>query len=166
MKRILVPVDGSANSLVAVRHAADAFRPEVEIHLVNVQPPFARHIARFTSPGSRRDLLREQAEEAVRQARRDLDARSVPHTVHFAVGDPAATIAETARRLRCSHIVIRPSRKHPLARLVEGSVAGRLMELTTVPIEVLPGEEMTGLERYGLPAMLAAAVAAALAIGD
>ncbi|MBI5276679.1 MAG: universal stress protein [Burkholderiales bacterium] len=168
MKRLLVPVDGSPNSLAAVRHAMGYFQREgaVEIHLLNVQPPFPRNITRFSSARARRALQREQAEAALRPARGELDGRSIPHAVHFAVGEPGATIAETARRLRCSQILIRPSRRHALARLVEGSVTNRVLELSSVPVEVLPGEEISRLERYGLPAMLAAAVAAALAIGD
>jgi nucleotide-binding universal stress UspA family protein len=168
MKRILVPVDGSPNSLAAVQHAVEQFQrePAVEIHLLNVQPPFPRDIARFTSTRARRDLQREMAEKALGGARRKLDERSIPYAVHCAAGDPARTIADTARRLRASRILLCARRKHALARLVEGSVSRRVLELSTVPVEVFPGEEMTTLERYGLPAMLAAAVAAALAIGD
>ena len=45
MKRILIPVDGSPNSLFAVRQVISEFMEDsaMEIHLLNVQTKFSRY---------------------------------------------------------------------------------------------------------------------------
>ncbi|MEO8676817.1 MAG: cation-translocating P-type ATPase, partial [Casimicrobiaceae bacterium] len=49
MQRILIPLDGSRNCAMAVRHVINEFmnNTAMEIHLLNVQPPFNRHITQF-----------------------------------------------------------------------------------------------------------------------
>ena len=49
MLKILVPVDGSRNAVHAVRHVIAEYRkhPSFEVHLLNVQMPFSRHVAQF-----------------------------------------------------------------------------------------------------------------------
>jgi K+-sensing histidine kinase KdpD len=76
------------------------------------------------------------------------------------VGDSAQVIAETAKRLHCDEIIMGTARKDSLARLVESSITNRVIELATVPVEVVPGNAMTGWERYGIPAAVAGAIAA------
>ena len=51
MLKILVPVDDSSNAQHAVRHVIAEFRknPAFEVHLLNVQAPFSRHVAQFAA---------------------------------------------------------------------------------------------------------------------
>jgi nucleotide-binding universal stress UspA family protein len=86
--------------------------------------------------------------------------------VHTEVGDRAQVITDTARRLDCDEIVIATARKNSLTRLVESSVTDRVIELTSVPVEVIAGDAMAKWERYGIPAAIAAGIAMALAIAD
>ena len=95
-----------------------------------------------------------------------LDKFSIPYAVHMEVGDRAAAITDTARRLHCDGIVMATARKNSLTRLVENSVTDRVIELTPVPVEVIAGDSMSNWERYGIPSAIAAAVAMALAIED
>ena len=168
MKRILIPVDGSETSMFGVRHVVQQFMADsaMEIHLLNVQPPFSQDISQFSSRRSRQELHREQADAALVDARKALDAHSIPYAVHYAVGDSAHVISDTAARLHCDEIVLSTARKNSLTRLVEGSVAMHVVELSTVPVELVPGPEMTKLERFGIPAALAAAAAAMIAAID
>ena len=55
MLKVLVPVDGSANALGAVRQTIEEYRRhhELEVHLLHVQAPLSRHIARFVSQRDR-----------------------------------------------------------------------------------------------------------------
>ena len=165
MVKVLVPVGGDANSQLAVRHAVAEFMKgtEMEIHLLNVQAPFSRHVAQFASPKSRADYHREQAEKALAPSRELLDGHRIPYAVHVALGKRAEVIAETARKLRCHHIVMSTARKNSLTRMLEDSVTNRVLELTTVPVEVIAGEEISRLERYGIPVGIGTAVAALLA---
>jgi nucleotide-binding universal stress UspA family protein len=168
MRRILIPVDGSGNSQAAVRQVMKEFMNDTatEIHLLNVQPPFSSYISRFIGRKARRDYHREQSEKAMVPIRRMLDAASIPYATHHAVGDRAAEIAAAARRLCCDLILIGTARKNSLTRLVENSVTNRVMALSPVPVEVVPGQGMSKWERYGIPAGLGAGLALALAAMD
>jgi len=105
----------------------------MEIHLLNVQMPFNRDIARFVSRKSLHDYHRDQAEKALRPVRQMLDGFGIPYSVHVEVGDRAKSITDTARRLRCDRIVMSTARKNSLTRLVENSVTNKVLELTDVP---------------------------------
>jgi Ca2+-transporting ATPase len=168
MLRVLVPVDGSRNSEFAVRQVVNQFmnNTAMEIHLVNVQAPLTSDIARFLSSKSRLDFHRDEAEKALAPARQAFDRFGVPYSVHAEVGDKAKVITDTARRLRCGLIVMSAARKNSLTRLVENSVTNRVLELTSVPVEVIAGDAVSKVERYGIPAALAAALAALLAAVD
>jgi YjbE family integral membrane protein len=160
MEKILVPVDGSRNAHHAVRHVINEFRKNrsMEIHLLNVQTPLSRHVAQFVSRKNREAYHRDESARALRSIRRMLDAAVVPHTIHTEVGRKAEVIAETARRLGCDHIVMATARKNSLTRMLEASVTNRVLELTTVPVEVIAGDAVSNLERYGIPTGVAAAI--------
>ena len=55
MLKVLVPSDGSSNSLYAIRHVIDEFNKGqgLEIHLLNVQPPFSKLITDYSSESHR-----------------------------------------------------------------------------------------------------------------
>ncbi len=165
MQKVLIPVDGSPNCQFAVRHIIKQFmnNTAMETHLLNVQPPFNRDITRFVSRKSVQDHHREQAEKALRPIREMLDNLSIPYSVHIEVGDRAKCIAHTARRLRCDQIVMSTARKDSLTRLVENSVTNKVIELTSVPVEVIAGDAVSRWERYGIPAGLGALLALLLA---
>lgn len=153
MLKVLVPVDKSRNSQHAVRHviAACAKSGAMEVHLLNVQAPFSKNIAQFVSRKSREDFHRDEAEKALRPARRMLDGAGVAHIDHLEVGRKAEVIAAAARRLDCDHIVMSTARKNSLTRMLEASVTNRVLELTSVPVEVVAGDAVSNLERYGIP---------------
>jgi nucleotide-binding universal stress UspA family protein len=138
----------------------------MEVHLLNVQTPFSADIAHFSSRRSRHDYHREQAEKALGPAREMLDRFSIPYAVHTETGDRAKAITDAARRLRCDEIVMATARKNSLTRWVESSVTDRVLELTTVPVEVIAGDAMSKWERYGIPAAIAAALAVIVAVED
>lgn len=162
MKRILLPVDGSTNSLEAVKHVVARFLSDsnMELHLFHVRTPFSKHIARFLN---RRDLAayhRDEAAKALKSARDMLDSRGVPYAVHVEMGDRAKLIASAARRLRANQIVMGTARKSSFTRMIEDSVTSRVLELTQVPVEVITGKSVSRLEKFGVPASAGAALAA------
>ena len=161
MKKILVPVGESRNSLFAIRRVVNEFMmdPAMEIHLLNVQVPLSRHISQFVSSGNRDDFHRERAELALKPARELLQQHGIPFTEHMRLGERAATIAYEAKRLRCDHILMSTARKNSLTRMLEVSTTNRVLELTTVPVELVAGDEISKLERFGIPAGIGTAVA-------
>jgi YjbE family integral membrane protein len=164
MQRVLVPVDGSRNSEYAIRHVLQEFLKgaALEVHVLNVQPPFSRHIAQFLSRKSRDAFHRDEAEKALRPARELLERQRVPYAVHLRLGDKAKAIVDEARRLRCDQIVMATARKNSLTRMLQDSVTNRVLEQTNVPVEVIVGDQISKLERYGIPVGIGAALAALL----
>lgn len=168
MDKILVPVRDSPNCEAAIRHAIRLFMNDtaLQIHLLNVQPPLRHHVARFLRRRDRERFYREQAEQALRPWRERLDRFGIPYSVHVQVGDSARCIAQAAGRLHCDRILLATARKNTLTRLVEDSVTHRVLELATVPVEVIAGEAVSKWERYGIPAAIGAALALFLAAAE
>lgn len=165
MLKVLIPVDGSPNCRVAVKHIIKQFmnNTAMEIHLLNVQPPFNKDITRFVSRKNVHDYHRERAENALLPVRQLLDNFGIPYSAHIEIGDKAKCIADAARRLRCGQIVMGTARKNSLTRLVENSLTNRVIELTSLPVELIPGDGVSRWERYGIPAGLGTLLALLLA---
>jgi Ca2+-transporting ATPase len=168
MRKVLIPVDGLGNCRVAVQQVIKEFMNDtaMEIHLLNVQPAFSRDISQFVSRRDRDGFHREQAEAVLRPVREMLDKFAIPYATHTAVGEKAQCIADAARRFHCDLIMMGSARKNSLTRLVENSVSNEVIELSSVPVEIVPGGSMSRWERYGIPAALGGALALVLAIED
>lgn len=168
MTKILLPVDGSANALNAVRHVVNRFLgdPAMEVHLLHVRAPLSRHIARFVSRRDRENFHRDEAERALAPARELLNQFGVPHADHIELGDKASTIHRVAQRLRVNQIVMGTARKNSLTRMLEDSVTNKVLEIAQVPVEVVAGQAVSKLEKFGVPAGVGAAVALLLVAVD
>ena len=44
------------------------------------------------------------------------------------------------------------ARKDSLKRMIEDSITNKVLELTTMPVEVIAGDAISRWERYGIPA--------------
>jgi nucleotide-binding universal stress UspA family protein len=168
MTRILLPVDGSPNALRAVRHVVNQFMRdhETEVHLLHVRTPLTRHAAQFLSRGIRARFHRDEAERALAGARDLLRRFGVPFTEHVTLGDRAEAITRVAAQLGAAHIVIGTGRKNALTRFVEDSVTHRVIELANVPVQVVAGDTASKLERFGVPAGIAATLALVVLAAD
>ena len=153
MLKVLVPVDGSANSLRAVRHAIGEYHRhhELEIHLLNVQPRLSRYVTKFLSRADRESWQQEHATAAMASAKTLLADAGVPHEAHAATGDSAGEICRAATRLNIHHIVMGTARKNSVTRMIEDSVTNRVLEATPVPVEVVAGDAVSKWERWGVP---------------
>lgn len=169
MLKVLVPIDGSPNALHAVRHVIREYQRthDLELHLLNVQPRLSRHIGRFVSRDRRDQFYREQADQAMQPAQAALAAAQVPFHTHRVLGrDRAQSIVDTAQQLGCHHLVMGTARKNSLTRMLEDSVTARVLELTTLPVEVIAGDAVSKLERYGIPAGIAVGIGLLVLAGD
>ena len=165
MTRILIPVDGSSNAMLAVRHAVKEAldKPGLEVHLLHVRIPLPRHIARFLKHGERGSWNRSEAEAALAPARELLDRHGVAHAEHVLRGAEAHSIDRLARRIKADQILIGASRLPLVARMFRRSLATSLMEVSSVPVQVIGGDRPSLLARYGLPAGAGAILLAVLA---
>jgi YjbE family integral membrane protein len=151
--KVLVPMDGSPNALRAVQQTIGEYRRhhELEVHLLNVQAPLSRDIARFVSQHDRSAWHQGQASAKMASAVALLEQSGVPHEAHWTVGERAAEICAAAQRLEVHHIVMGTARKSSITRMLEDSVTNRVLESTPVPVEVVAGEAVSKWERWGLP---------------
>jgi nucleotide-binding universal stress UspA family protein len=138
MRRFLVAVDGSENSLRAVRQVI-AFAPELReaphILLANVQPVVVSGAVRtFVNADQIDSWYRSEGEKALAGARDLLAAAGLAHEHHIVVGDPAETLARMARERGCDLIVIGSRGMSAVANLIMGSVATRVLHLAEVPV--------------------------------
>jgi nucleotide-binding universal stress UspA family protein len=165
MSTVLLPCDGSASALLAVRHAVRAFRRgDVQlIHLLNVQPPFSAYVARHVDRAVREDYHRECADVALAEARQLLDADAVPYVVHSEVGSKVLRIAEAARRLRCDRVLVGSVRRSTLVHAVANSLTDQLLERCPVPVELVGGAPASAIDRLGIPAGVGASTSLLLA---
>jgi len=161
MVKVLIPVDGSANSLKAVQHVVSRYFENhlMEVHLLHVRTPLTQNAARFISKRIRASWHRDEAEKALGPARGMLEKFGIPFAAHVELGDKAVTIDRVAQRLHVDQIVMGTARKNSLTRLIEDSVTNRVLELAQVPVEVVAGDSISVIERIGIPATVGAALA-------
>jgi YjbE family integral membrane protein len=138
-QRILLAVDGSAPSQKAVEHvlalrSKEADPSAFEVHLLNVQHSLPGDVSGFATNESMQTFHKEQGDEALQPARVALDAANCRYTVHEKVGEPATTIAATARQLGCDLIVMGSRGHGALTSALIGSVAQKTTEHAGVPV--------------------------------
>lgn len=135
MLKVLIPVDGSENSLRTVKYVVDKaalYKDRVEIHLLNVQHPF---------PGTIRGV-KEQAEKyhhdegikALAGVRKLLDKAGIKYSYHISVGEPPEVIAHFVKDQQIDQVVMGTRGAGAVANMMMGSVATKVLHLVDVPV--------------------------------
>lgn len=139
MKHLLVPVDGSRSALRAVRHAAARAGRGAVLHLVNVQPPMPLYgmVRAYMHESQYQGACAQLADKALAPAVRLLKRARAAHRVHLRYGNPAQTLVDAARRLKCGAIVMGTRGLGAVGNLVLGSVAARVVHLAKVPVTLV-----------------------------
>jgi YjbE family integral membrane protein len=166
MSNILIPVDGSKNSDLAVKHAVKTYgnSSQVHFHLCNVQPTLYRHIGKYLSKQDINEWHAERAKQAVKVAGEYLEKNGVNYSFTYVTGEKGAALLEEANRLNCDRIILGTHKKNSLSRLFENSTTARLLEISDLPVEVVTGESLPTLERWGIPALGVGAATALMAV--
>lgn len=166
MNKILIPVDGSKNSDMAVKHAVKTYGqdPSAHFHLCNVQPTLYRHIGKFLSKQNINEWHAERAAQAAASASAYLENRGLNFSFAYVCGDKGSAIRDEAVQLECNRIVIGTSKQNSLSRLFENSTTAKLLEISDIPVEVVTGSSLPALERWGIPALGAGAATALMAV--
>lgn len=133
----LIALDGSEPSLKVIDYviteAANRLtRPQ--LLLVNVQPPLSNDITRFIEEKVVSDYHRETGDAALAQARQKLEAAGLAYSAHIMLGEAAPTLVEFATDKGCSLIVMGARGLGSVAGLLMGSVATKVVKLSTVPV--------------------------------
>lgn len=166
MNKILIPVDGSKNSDMAVKHAVKTYGqdPSAHFHLCNVQPTLYRHIGKFFSKQNINEWHADRAARAAASASAYLEKQGLNFSFTYVCGDKGSAIRDEAVRLECNRIVIGTAKKNSLSRLFENSTTAKLLEISDIPVEVVTGNSLPALERWGIPALGAGAATALMAV--
>ena len=134
---ILLPVDGSENSLAAVRQVIamrDLYREALAVRLLNVQAHLSGAVKMFISRQQINDYYREEGVKALASARALLDQAKVNYQHHIGVGEVAATIVGYARDKHCQQIVMGSRGAGGFRGALLGSTAIRVAQLSEIPV--------------------------------
>ena len=138
MPRILLPVDGSENSLRAVRDVVskhDWYQKPFEVRLLNVQLPIASGLVKSFISGSQLDgFYRDQGLGALAQARAILDDAGVPYHHHIGVGELANTILDYAKDKNTDLIIMGTHGRGAIKGALLGSVASQVLNQAGIPV--------------------------------
>lgn len=138
--KFLVPVDGSECSLRAVSYLIRLAkcREVVEIQVLNVREPAdAWEIRRFLNAEEIAELQQREGEVDLSEARARLDAAGIAYKAQVLVGPVATTIARFAAEQGCDGIVMGTHGRGGLADLFLGSVAAKVIHLTSLPVTLI-----------------------------
>jgi nucleotide-binding universal stress UspA family protein len=138
--KILVPVDGSQAALRAAKLAAAiAARRDGEVHLLNVQPilPMYGMVRAYMRLPQYRAARATLARQALTGPEKLLSRLKTRHRDHVMYGEPGETIADAARSLRCSMIVMGTRGQGAVGNLLLGSVATKVIHLSKVPVTLV-----------------------------
>jgi nucleotide-binding universal stress UspA family protein len=138
MTTLLIPVDGSDYSLKAVDYAASRARESkspVEVHLLNVQMQIVSvNVKLFVSAESLESYYRDEGNRALEAPLARAKSAGLNVTPHIGVGDPAKIIMEYANEKTADEIVMGSHGRGALSGAVLGSVAQKVVHLSSVPV--------------------------------
>lgn len=140
MRKILLPVDGSANAERAAHYAVSlaADCPQLDVLLVNVQEDAGDfQSGRFLKKEEIEAMALARGGDALQAAREALEAGGVRFTPQVLIGPPAETIARLARERGCHAILMGTRGLGALASVVMGSVTREVVRLAEVPVTLV-----------------------------
>jgi nucleotide-binding universal stress UspA family protein len=135
--RFLFPVDGSDASNRAIAEfiaRLDWYREIPEIHLLNVQFPQRGNVPLFIDKESIDRYHQEEGMKELQAARALIDQAGLACQYHIAVGDPPDVIMQYGKEMGCDQIVMGPRGLGAVKRIFLGSVASKVIELSTIPV--------------------------------
>ena len=140
MLKALLPIDGSKTSERAVRHAISLMkgREPLDIHLINVQDEADDvRLRRFMKPVEIKRTQLEHGAAVLVSATKLLDRAGMKYRTHVIIGDPAKVIATFAQRGGFDTIIMGTHGRTGMSRLLMGSVATKVLHLSTVPVTLV-----------------------------
>lgn len=129
---ILVPIDGSKQSISALQYAREHF-PDGSItalHVVETVGGFPSVDPKGTYVNEEISVLRQEAEELLLDVQEQVNV-DVQTAVRF--GNPGREIVEYASEARCDQIVLGTLGRSGIARILLGSVAESVVRRSRIP---------------------------------
>lgn len=140
---VIVGVDGSDAGTRAAQFAAQRTRDRGARLIVAYVVPWSPYSVQTAEENERRHAAKEQEVATARReivdplvARLDAEGTEVEGVVRH--GHPAETLCDIASEQGAVHIVIGRRGQSRVRSLLFGSTAGNLIQITTVPVTVVP----------------------------
>ena len=141
--KILVPVDGSKNSLNAVQFIGSRktlLGSEPKIELLNVQLPLPARACRLVGQDAIQRYYEDEAEKVFEPSRKILEKEGYQASEAFTVGEAAPTIAKAAEDIDADLIVMGSRGQSALKGLFFGSVSNGVLAQSKRPMLVIRDE--------------------------
>ena len=136
--KILVAVDGSSNSLRAVKYAiqlAEELRSKTSLTLINVHDDDPLNIVkRHVGSKAVKDYLIEMSQKELKPALRILDRSQVRHSCIIELGHIATMICKIAKREKVDLIIMGAKGRSSVPDIALGSVSQRVSVLARQPV--------------------------------
>jgi YjbE family integral membrane protein len=135
MLKLLVPLDGSGNSLRTINFVIDKtplYKETPEIHLLNVQHPFPGTVRGVHEEAGR--LHHDEGIKALAPARKLLDAAGIKYGYHIGVGEVGETVAQYVKEKKIDQVVMGTRGAGSVANMLLGSVATQVLHMVHVPV--------------------------------
>jgi len=141
MFKIMLPVDGSENSLRAAHYAVSLARDHraASVYLVTVhpEPVIYGEVALYAERGKIEEFQRQQCEALLQPVEALLSTAGVTYRKEILTGDSAPSIVRRAEELGCQAIVMGTRGMSALGNLVMGSTAMKVVHLTKLPVTLI-----------------------------
>ncbi|CAM5209710.1 Nucleotide-binding universal stress UspA family protein OS=Castellaniella defragrans OX=75697 GN=HNR28_003577 PE=3 SV=1 [Castellaniella defragrans] len=140
MKNVLIPVDGSDNSLRAVEYMIDYIRKNgpCTIHLLNVQIPIVSGtVLSFIDRPTIQRYYQDEASIALSRAKEILDKSGIVYQSALRLGSIADSIMAYTTEHHCDHIVMGARGLGAAKSLLLGSVTTKVLHLASIPVIVV-----------------------------
>lgn len=138
--KLLLPIDGSASSVRAVRYVAKhlrTFGKQSHITLVHVDLPLIERVSKFIGPEDLARFHEKSAISALAGAKRVLSKAGIMFRERHLVGEIGECIARVAKEERSDLIVMGSHGRGALKSLFLGSVVTKTLALSRVPVLVV-----------------------------
>jgi len=136
--KILVAVDGSPNSLRAVKYAiqlTEDLRSKTSVTLINVHDDNPLSIVkRHVGSNTVKDYLIEISHQELKSALKILDHSQVKHSSIIEFGHIATMICEIANKEKMDLIIMGAKGRSSITDLIIGSVSQRVCALAKQPV--------------------------------
>jgi nucleotide-binding universal stress UspA family protein len=136
-QRFLVPVDGSAFAMAAVRYAVQLVRRlSGEILLLHCHKPFPIALGEPYFQHAITKIM-EKSETLLAPYRELLQSSELPHQVRILEGPAAEKIVKVAKTEACEMIIMGCRGRSDLQGLLLGSVTHRVLHSASCPVLVI-----------------------------
>ncbi|WHS62668.1 universal stress protein [Pseudomonas sp. G2-4] len=143
MHKVLVAIDGSEHSGRVVQYVIGLIQDggllggSVEVHLVNVQSFLPTRIAQAMDSDELTRYYDGKSAEEAQKAIALLKQQRIAFTFHTLRGDVASKIVAHSKSLGCDSIIMGSHGSGFLEGIFLGSVAAKVIQLSTIPITLV-----------------------------